>query len=381
MNIVIASRLFLPEPGAAALRLGGLAQALADRDYSVTVLTSTYQKQTAYLPSVKIKRLPVLRDKLGAVRGYFPYLSFDIPLFFRLLVQRNVKAVICEPPPTTGLITRIACAIKKVPYVYFAGDILTDATKEAGAPAIIVKTVEKLEQFAMRGASLVITVTPGVDSRAKELGAKSTVLVPNGVDTQQYRGDIPKDFPSNKRVLLYAGTTSPVHGSGIFISAFRIVHELYPDSELVYLGQGADWENLKRQASLTSLPIRFLPLVPNEVAKGWYKHATIGLVSLTDNNYSYAYATKCLSSLSQGTPVVYVGGGQTKLDIEQNNLGLVASYSTNEVAENIIALLQAIDSGTSPVPEKLIEWVENNRSLKTSSNLIVDSLITRVLNQ
>ncbi|EEH63792.1 hypothetical protein HMPREF0044_0811 [Gleimia coleocanis DSM 15436] len=379
MSIIIASRLFLPEPGAAALRLGGLAKAFAQRNLPVTVLTSTYQKQDVQLPGVNIKRAPVLRDKLGAVRGYVQYMSFDIPLFVRLLAERKTQTVICEPPPTTGVVTRLACALKRVPYVYFAGDILTDAVKDSGAPEFVVNTVEKLERFALRGAALVITVTPGVEKRALEFGAKQTIMVPNGVDTSAYEGDIPENFPTGKKVLLYAGTASAVHGAGIFIEAFQKVYDAHPDTELVYLGQGTDWPKLQEMAAQTSLPIKFFPLVPNEVAKGWFKHSAVGLVSLPNNNYSYAYATKCLASLAHGTPVAYVGGGQTKEDIETHNLGVVAEFTADDVSEKIISLLDDIENHTAPASEALINWVETNRSLTTSSAKIADSIISMLL--
>ena len=48
-----------------------------------------------------ISRWPVLRDGGGNVRGYVQYLSFDLPAFFRLLVQRR-RTWSCpsrRPPP------------------------------------------------------------------------------------------------------------------------------------------------------------------------------------------------------------------------------------------------------------------------------------------
>ena len=51
-----------------------------------------------------MRTFPVLRDRNGYVRGYLPYLSFDLPLILRLLFARRPSVVVVEPPPTTGAI-------------------------------------------------------------------------------------------------------------------------------------------------------------------------------------------------------------------------------------------------------------------------------------
>src|SRR5687768_1858826 len=106
-SVIIASRIFEPEGSAAAYRLGALARALEEVGITTTVLTTRTPDNAP--SSKRVKRWPVIRDKSGAVRGYLQYASFDIPLFFRLLFARKADCVIVEPPPTTGLVARIAC--------------------------------------------------------------------------------------------------------------------------------------------------------------------------------------------------------------------------------------------------------------------------------
>src|SRR5690554_401825 len=106
-NAILATRLYEPESAAAAYRLGNLTRALERRGWRVKVLTTKSKYEARSTRAVR--RWPVLRDKSGAVRGYLQYLSFDVPLFFRLLFSRRANVVIVEPPPTTGLVTRIIC--------------------------------------------------------------------------------------------------------------------------------------------------------------------------------------------------------------------------------------------------------------------------------
>src|SRR5690625_1410599 len=96
LHVVVATRIFAPEPAAASLRLGALVRALADAGHRVTVLTTTAPGRYVPPPGVRVRRWPVLRDRDGYVRGYLQYLSFDVPLALRLLLTRRPDAVVVE---------------------------------------------------------------------------------------------------------------------------------------------------------------------------------------------------------------------------------------------------------------------------------------------
>src|SRR5690554_5596093 len=153
MRVVIASRIYAPEPAAASFRLAALADALASDGALVTVLTTTVPGAN-YPPAteVRVRRWPVLRDRAGYVRGYLQYLSFDVPLLFRLLFLKRPDVVVVEPPPTTGFVVRIVCALRGLPYVYYAADVWSDAAANA-APRVVVAFVRKLELWVLRGAA------------------------------------------------------------------------------------------------------------------------------------------------------------------------------------------------------------------------------------
>ncbi|NCD20571.1 MAG: glycosyltransferase WbuB, partial [Actinobacteria bacterium] len=103
-HVLIASRIFAPEPAAASLRLRVLAEELAVAGYDVEVLTTTAPASPPPQDpaGVHVVRWPALRNADGYIRGYLGYLSFDIPLLFRLLLRRRPDVVVCEPPPTSG---------------------------------------------------------------------------------------------------------------------------------------------------------------------------------------------------------------------------------------------------------------------------------------
>lgn len=374
-RVVIFSRTFRPEPTAAALRLGALADALTKEGARVHVLTSKLAEGVNDLSSdtlpYTVSRAPVLRDETGMVRGYLPYMSFDLPGFIRLLTVPRPDVVVCEPPPTSGLVVRVVCGIRRVPYVYYAGDLVSDAARAQGTAGPVVSTVQAMERWVLRGARRVITVGKGIADRISELSGQDADVVLNGIDTSGTVGavnvDVPAGFPQTQGpVFLYAGTVADWLSPEVFVDAFKQIHREVPDARLVFLGQGSAWQSL--QESAKGIPgVLFKDAVSPDVAKAWYAHADVSLASLKPGAYEYAYPTKILASLAAGTPVIYAGPGDAACDIEENALGLVCEVEAAAVAQAMLTMVEHLRSPDMYTPERLWAWVDQNRSVRESS--------------
>lgn len=381
MLVTLATRTFTPEPTAAALRLGALARALAVGGDRVRVLTSRLAPSVARdarqgvdggsepgegAGLVEVRRAPVLRDRTGAVRGYVSYMSFDLPLLVRLLTSPRPDVVVSEPPPTTGAAVRIACAARRVPYVYYCADIVSDAAALAGVPSIVVRTVAGLESFALRGARRVIAVSDGVARRARDLGARDVAVVPNGVRVPDaVVTGTPEGFPTcDGPVFVYAGTVAQWLAPEVFVDAFECVRARLGDARLVFVGQGSGWEALAERSRGVA-GVDMIPAVSAEEADRWMARATATLASLRPGGYDYAYPTKILASLAQGTPVIYAGPGQAARDIAEGELGVACNLDADEVAEAMVGLA----SGTAAWvgAEGARAWVSMHRSVEASS--------------
>jgi glycosyltransferase involved in cell wall biosynthesis len=344
MRVTLTSRIFSPEPAAASYRLAALADALDEAGHTVTVLTSTVpgDADSDTRATVRVKRFPVLRDAAGYVRGYVQYMSFDIPLFFRVLFGRRSDVIVTEPPPTTGFIVRIVAAIRRTPYVYYAADIWSDASESTGAPTFVVRIVRRLESFALRGARSVIAVTDGVAVRVRELGGHDRVsVIRNGIDTTIFTPDGPRiDTPP---LVVYAGTTSEWQGADIFVRAFAKVLDVVPDARLVFLGQGSARDDLVRlTAELKLSAVEFHGVVPPAEAALWLRSAHAGLVSMKPGQgYDFAYPTKIHAAIACGVPVVYAGVGPGREAIERDRLGYAVDYDDDAVSQALVAVLSA----------------------------------------
>lgn len=387
MLVTLATRTFTPEPTAAALRLGALARALAVGGDTVRVLTSRLASSVArdareteetQAPEgvsahagegpglVEVRRAPVLRDRTGAVRGYVSYMSFDLPLLARLLGGPRPDVVVCEPPPTTGVAVRLACALRRVPYVYYCADIVSDAAALAGVPGLVVRTVAGLESFALRGARRVIAVSDGVALRARELGARDVVVVPNGVRVPEVVATgVPDGFPTcSGPVFVYAGTVAQWLAPEVFVDAFERARAQLGDARLVFVGQGSGWDGLAERAKGVA-GVDLIPAVSADEANRWMARATATLASLRPGGYDYAYPTKILASLAQGTPVIYAGPGQAARDVEESALGVACSLDVDEIAEAMVALASGAASWIGRDGARA--WVREHRSVLASS--------------
>ena len=308
----------------------------------------------------------MLRDRTGAVRGYVSYLSFDVPLIARLLTGPRPDVVVSEPPPTTGAAVRLACAARRIPYVYYCADIVSDAAALAGVARPVVRAVAALEAFALRGARRVIAVSDGVARRASELGATRVTVVPNGVRVPEaVASGFPAGFPTcSGPVFVYAGTVAHWLAPEVFIDAFELARERLGDARLVFVGQGSGWEALVARARGVA-GVRLLPAVSADEADRWMARATATLASLRPGGYDYAYPTKILASLAQGTPVIYAGPGQAARDVREGGLGVACALDPSQVAEAMVAF--ASDSVRWVGAEQARAWVRENRSVDASS--------------
>lgn len=345
---VLVSRIYLPEPAAASIRLSAVVASLAEEGISVTVLTSkpprgfVDEADQERSEAVVIRRASVLRDRAGYVRGYLQYLSFDVPLFFRLLFRGRPDVVIVEPPPTTGFVVRIACALRRVPYVYYAADIWSDAVKSTSASTLVSRVVRWMELVAMRGARSVLSASAEFTDRLIELDPRlRLVTVGNGVDTSTFSATgLARSLDAP--YFLYAGNASEVHGAIIFLDAFRLARARWPHAKLVFVGQGTDWPRVELAAQkFPTGVVTVLPrCAPREIAE-WFRGATASLASVVPEGYDRAFPTKMYASVACGAPVIYAGIGPGRDFAELDGVGRGVDYTVESVASAMVAALES----------------------------------------
>jgi glycosyltransferase involved in cell wall biosynthesis len=290
-----------------------------------------------------------------------------------LLLHRRPTVVVSEPPPTTGLAVRLACLLRRIPYVYYAADLWSEALHEVGSPALVRAGLRQVESMAMRGAAAVVTVNDTYVSRLERLGValSNITVVGNGTDTRVFRLlGLQPDF--GPPYLVYAGTASEVHGASLIVEAMPLVLAALPEARLVVIGQGLERDSMERAArQLPAGAVRFFPRLDGETTAGWLRGARAALASVRPGPYEFTVATKMYAAVACGTPVLYIGdGGPGAAAVREGTLGDVVPYEVHALAELMVRTLK-----TSVEPaerERLALWAHERASLQACAARVVD---------
>ena len=175
----------------------------------------------------------------------------------------------------------------------------------------------------------------------------------------------PEGFPAcDGPVFVYAGTVAQWLAPEIFVDAFERARARLGDARLVFVGQGSGWDALAERSRGVA-GVEMIPAVSAWEADRWMARASATLASLRPGGYDYAYPTKILASLAQGTPVIYAGPGQAARDVAEGGLGVACGLDVDEIAEAMVALA----SGGAPWTghEGVRAWVREHRSVVSSS--------------
>ncbi|WP_308493255.1 glycosyltransferase family 4 protein [Microbacterium terrisoli] len=368
-RVVVASRLFVPEVSAGAFRLGALSRGLAAHGAEVTVITSTPPSHAPALadpPGVRVRRMPVLRDGGGNVRGYVQYASFDAPLLFRVLF-RGWDLAVAESPPTTALVVRFAAWLRRRSYAYYAADVWTDGVVSMGAPRPVIALMRAMERAALQRARVILSVSDEVTERLVALGADPARIatVGNGIDTDVFNPDAGPAAPG-ETYFVYTGTMSEWQQPDVFIRGFARIADEFPDLRLRFFGQGSVEADLRLLAEqLVPGRVDFGGVVSPADSAQWIQGAAGALVSIVPGiGYDFARPTKTYAAAACGTPVLFAGADVGGTLVRDNGLGEAVAFDPDAVADGMRRLLAKRASGDSDRRRSArADWARQNVSL------------------
>jgi glycosyltransferase involved in cell wall biosynthesis len=188
---------------------------------------------------------------------------------------------------------------------------------------ILVKIFKKLEDSCLKASDVVITICPDLAAYVKNFlkGDESHILIENSIfepvrlinsstdkkdfrssDEKAYKGYL--DLPTERKLVVYAGTLEPYQGIDILIKAFQKVLEETPDAFLVVVGGNAKQVDLySKLAGDLKLNghIKFTGRVTQELAKQICAAAS---VQISPRSGGTNTPLKIYEQLASGIPLV-----------------------------------------------------------------------------
>jgi len=343
LNICLINDSFPPEIDGVANAVVNYADIIARSHGRSTVVTPDNPAADDSVYSFPVLRYPSV-DLTGIV-GYYAGFPFT-PEVQRKLVGEGFDLIHSHCPITSTMLARSLRDRIHVPVVMtyhtkFDIDI---------ANAISSKLLqEEAKRFLVQNISAcdeVWTVSRGAGENLRSLGYEGEYIVmPNGVDFPQ--GRVPEslveevtagyDLPHDLPVFLFVGRMMWYKGIRIILDALKILREAGEDFRMVFVGGGADREEITAYTEKLGLMDRVFfiePIRDRSRIRAWYCRADLFLFPSTFDTNGLVVREAAACSLAS----VLVAGSCAAEDVED----AVSGFLIEENAESMAAKLKIL---------------------------------------
>ena len=214
-----------------------------------------------------------------------------------------------------------------------------------------------LTVWALRHADAIRAVSSDLAERAIKLmdaktrrsgeteKAKKVWVIPNGVDLNKFRVMARQEarqqlgLDEDKRYLLYVGRLVAVKGLDLLLDAFAQLTQKWRDVELLLIGDGAEREALKHQATALGIrdKVHFVGAQPHERIVLWMNAGDVFCLP----SHKEGLPTVLLEALACGTPIVATSVGGILEIVAEGQVGrLVRSRDPKEMAACIEEVME-----------------------------------------
>lgn len=284
VNILFMTPYYLPEKGAAAVRIGETAALLVKRGHRVTVLTTVPNYPTGIVPPEYSGHLPQeeVLDGVKVIRvwSYIPQkksflhhvlsqLSFGClsPFLAGNRVGQPDIIVIESHPLFNAIGGRFLAWRKHCPFVLTVSDLWPESAVQLGVlrNRFLIKLAERLEWSSYKRAGLIWTLSKGIYDQIVEGGISQerVLLLTNGADLSLFT-PMPQALAraelgwENHFTVLYAGTYGLSHKLSTIVEAAERLQD-HPEIHFVFVGDGVDKVPLialSQERALTNIVFR-----------------------------------------------------------------------------------------------------------------------------
>lgn len=360
MRVLISHRYFWPDKAPDAAILRGVARHLVVNGCSVDVISS----QPSYHGSSYLDRRPSkeIVDGFQVTRLLLPsesggmiwrlWNAFYLGFFTILRVvcgSYDVIIVSTVPPVLGAFCSAISARITKSKLIYYCMDLHPEVGRVSGdfRNPFLYQMLELIDDWSCRQATVVLVHSDDMLNtlRSRRRGREYKIGILNSFTPPTDESvDIPSAFQiesgGNCLNLIYAGNVGRFQGLETLIEAMGMLGQ-HKDIELVVIGEGVIKKKLVQKAKVLRANVRFFDHQPASSVKRLIQQADFGIVILAPDVYKYAYPSKTMTYLEQGTPIIALVESESELAkmVLTDGCGFTIPNSS---ATNLAILLQRL---------------------------------------
>jgi len=345
MKILVFAAYYYPHVGGYEKNIHELNKRLRQRGHEIGIVTCNTDKAVPQeeLDGIHIYRLPAW----NIMGGTYP-IPKPTPATFKVLRKLCKKQFDLVNTQTrfffTSFIGLVFARFKRVPLVHTERGTRHSITPNKLAEAIGKIYDHTIGSLIVKAAWKNIGVSQAACDFAKHLGAKDSIVIYNGIDTNVFRRtetNLREQLELNgATVITFVGRLIYAKGVQDLISAFAKVEELVPAKmKLLIVGDGPHRKNLEGQVQQEGCGTDILFLgqkTQKEVAE---------ILSAADifvnPSYSEGLPTSVMEAASVGLPIVATDVGGTREIISHGETGiLIKPGQPQQMAEAILSLIR-----------------------------------------
>jgi glycosyltransferase involved in cell wall biosynthesis len=299
------------------------AEALAAVGYVVDVLAlSPPDGQKAYtLNGVNVRTVALGKKRGSLVRYFFEYAAFFAWAFVRVSLQmwrRHYVVIDVNTLPDFLVFTPVLARWMGAKILLDMHEITPEfymSKYGIARDSYTVRLLTYLERISFAFADHVVTINEPIHELLIQRGlqrCRSTVIM-NAADEALFGHSPGSPSPSDtlrsteKFVLIYHGTLTPIYGLDIAIDAMALIHKQMPEAEIWILGSGTEKRALIALAEHRGVAakVKLIDQVPSSDIPGWLSKADVGILPIRRDVFlDFAFPNKLSEFVVAGKPVL-----------------------------------------------------------------------------
>ena len=289
----------------------------------------------------------------GTLKRMLSYASFMLSAMTigRLRVPRPDVVVATSPQLLCAVAGYFVARTLRVPFVFEVRDlwpeqiIAIDALKEGA----FIRMLKSVARYLYNHSDQLVTVGEGyrrgIHTRYG-IPEESIEVVPNGIDANLFipgarDNEVRREYGwGNRFVTMYVGTHGMCQGLRHVLEAANVLRN-DPEKVFVFVGEGAEKEDLKRLAAQWQLPnVQFIDQQPKARIPLFYAACDLGLVSLRDTSlFREVLPSKIFEYLGMERPILSNVNGEARRLLEAASAGVyVPSGDVPELVKAVRSL-------------------------------------------